>query len=54
MAKPRYPGLYEAEQERMRPCRHEDKEPDWIAGAPNYDKYPNLSPEEILVMLNID
>ena len=54
MAKARYPGLYEAEQERKRSCTHEDEEPDWIAGAPNYDAFPGWTPEEVLVWLNID
>lgn len=56
MRKARYPGLHEAEQERHRAGRRtpEDSAPDWIAGAPNYDKYPNHTPEEVLVMLNID
>lgn len=54
MRKARYPGLREAEQERIRSAHPRDEEPDWIAGAPNYDKYPNLAPEEVLVMLNID
>ena len=49
----KYPGVDEAKKHRS------DKpevieEPDFIAGAPNYDKWPNKTPEEVLVMLNID
>jgi len=54
MAKTKYPGLYEAEQEHKSSCIRKDEEPDWIAGAPNYDKYPGFTAEEILVMFNID
>ena len=31
-----------------------DKEPDWKGGAPNYDKFKGMPPEEVLVMFNID
>lgn len=34
--------------------RAEEEEPDWIDGAPNYDKYPGLTTEQVLVMYNID
>lgn len=49
-----YPGIAEAEQERSRKPRIEDEEPDFIAGAPNYDKFPNMTPIEVLAWLNID
>lgn len=48
-----YPGIAEAEQERSR-HRPTEEEPNWIAGAPNYDKYPNMTPAEVLAWLNID
>lgn len=53
-----YPGEKEAEKERSRwkrePYREED--PDFIPGTlcPNYEKWPDKTPEEVLVMLNID
>ena len=49
-----YPGTKEAERERSRQHRIEDEEPDFIAGAPNYDKFPNMTPAEVLAWLNID
>jgi len=49
-----YPGTAEAERERSKPRIIEDEEPDFIAGAPNYDKFKNWTPEEVLVWLNID
>lgn len=48
-----YPGTAEAEKERSR-HRPTEEEPDWIAGAPNYDKFPGWTPEEVMVWLNID
>ena len=55
MSKAKYPGLKEAEQERIRSgsVPRED-EPEWIADAPNYDAFPGWTPEEVLVWLNID
>lgn len=32
----------------------EEEQPDWVGGAPNYDKYKGVSPERILAMYNID
>ena len=32
----------------------QQEEPDFIGGAPNYDKYPGVDPERVLVWLNID
>lgn len=50
-----YPGLREAEQARKSSARREsDEEPDFIGGAPNYDKFKGMTPEEVLVLLNID
>lgn len=55
--RPLYPGVAEAEKERSKHKHlgpYVEEEPDFIAGAPNYDKWPDKSPEEVLVMLNID
>ena len=51
--KPKYPGIAEAETEKSQGCPIEDK-PDWLGNAPNYDKFKNWTPEEVLVWLNID
>lgn len=51
MKKPAYPGIDEAERERL---QVEDEEPDFIGGAPNYDKFEGWTAEEVLVWLNID
>ena len=32
----------------------EQEEPDFICGKPNYDKYPGVDAEQVLVWLNID
>lgn len=49
----KYPGEKEANLERSKP--HEvEEEPDFIAGAPNYDKFEGWTTEEVLVWLNID
>lgn len=51
--KKKYPGIDEAEQ--MRSVQSiEDEEPDFINGAPNYDKFEGWTPEQVLVWLNID
>lgn len=52
-----YPGVKEAQEERSRwkqQCCEE--EPDFMPGTfePNYTKWPDKTPEEVLVMLNID
>lgn len=49
----KYPGEKEAEAER---AKHpaEDEEPDFIDGAPNYDKFEGWTAEEVLTWLNID
>ena len=52
--KPSYPSTKEAEEQRCSKPRIEDDEPDFIAGAPNYDKFTGWTTEEILVWLNID
>ena len=55
MPKKSYPGTREAEdQRRLNPAPIEDDAPDFIAGAPNYDKFEGWSPAEVLVWLNID
>ena len=51
MKKHEYPGIDEAERERI---YAEDEEPDFIGGAPNYDKFEGWTAEEVLVWLNID
>lgn len=48
-----WPGTAEAERERSKP-HYIEEQPDFIAGAPNYDKFPTFSPEQVLVWLNID
>lgn len=56
MKKKRYPGIQEAEKERIRVQKEKRlmEEPDFINGAPNYDKFNGWEPEEVLVWLNID
>lgn len=49
-----YPGIAEAEKEQGKRNASQDVEPDFIAGAPNYDKFQGWSPEEVLIWLNID
>lgn len=53
MAK-KYPGTKEVEQQRVSSSSIKDEEPDFIAGAPNYDKFAGWTAEEVLVFLNID
>lgn len=53
--KKNYPGIDEAEcihSEQNQPI--DDEEPDFIGGAPNYDKFEGWTPEQVLVWLNID
>lgn len=56
--KKRYPGCAEAEEARKRAAERfaaeKEEEPDFIAGAPNYDKFTGWSPERVLAFLNID
>ena len=52
MAKKLYPGIVEAERERLHTV--EDEEPDFIGDAPNYEKFQNWTPEQVMVWLNID
>lgn len=55
MKKQRYPGRRDAEeQRRSKPAPVVDDAPDFIAGAPNYEKFGGWSAEEVLVWLNID
>lgn len=54
-----YPGVYAAEKEKEKArlnYRHAPQEPDFIGGAPNYDKFEKAgyTPEKVLVFLNID
>lgn len=49
----KYPGEKEAEAERAKQPA-EDEEPDFIGGAPNYDKFEGWTAEEVLAWLNID
>lgn len=49
-----YPGIAEAEKEQSKRKAPQDAEPDFVAGAPNYDKFHGWSPEEVLIWLNID
>jgi hypothetical protein len=49
-----YPGIFEAEAERNKRATPNDDEPDFLAGEPNYDKFPGWDPIEILAWLNID
>ena len=52
----KYPGVQAAEAQRRlpKPDPREDEEPDFIAGAPNYEKFEGWSAEEVLAWLNID
>lgn len=50
----KYPGEKESDLERRSKQHEADEEPDFIAGAPNYDKFEGWTPEEVLVWLNID
>lgn len=52
--KKNYPGVYEAEQERKKAHTVIDEAPDFIGGAPNYDKFPGWTPEQVMVWFNID
>ena len=55
-----YPGIAEAEAERVRSSHSLNRtmlrgeEPDFVGGAPNYDKFKRWDPESVLVWLNID
>ena len=50
----KYPGEKEVQIERSLKLPVTDEEPDFIAGAPNYDKFEGWTTEEVLVWLNID
>lgn len=54
MPRKSYPGCREAEEQRRSKPAPEDEEPDFIAGAPNYEKFGGWSAEEVLAWLNID
>lgn len=51
-----YPGIKEAEEERTKSVERKklEEEPDFIGGAPNYDKFKGVPPEQVLALLNID
>ena len=51
-----YPGIKEAEEERARSAERnkQEEQPDFIGGAPNYDKFKGIPPEQVLALLNID
>jgi len=50
-----YPGEEEAEkQKKIALPSEDDEQPDFIGGAPNYDKFNGWTAEEVLVWLNID
>ena len=49
----KYPGVKEIEIEQSKQSK-EAEAPDFICGAPNYDKFEGWTPEEVLVWLNID
>lgn len=55
--KPLYPGVDSVEETKnavLRTCIED--EPDWVGGAPNYEKFDRLGwdTERVLVWLNID
>ena len=55
MRKRREPvGLYPVGHEEINGLAVHEEEPDFVGGAPNYDKFEGWSPEEVLVWLNID
>lgn len=55
MRKRREPiSLYPAGHEGIKASRIREDEPDFVNGAPNYDKFEGWSPEEVLVWLNVD
>lgn len=53
-----YPGVREVEEGKNRRAKQmaEQKrsQPDFIGGAPNYDKFEGWTPEKVLTWLNID
>ena len=49
-----YPGVMEAETEKGKTSPEIGEEPDFIGGAPNYEKFRGWSPEKVLSWLNID
>ena len=55
MKKELYPGTAEVEREKNRIMkRPRSEEPDFVNGAPNYDKFEGWDVERVLVWLNID
>lgn len=49
-----YPGTNETSKIKATAKKRPDEQPDFIGGAPNYDKFTGWSPEKVLVWLNID
>ena len=51
-----YPGVddVEAEKDRIAERSKLDIEPDFVCGAPNYEKFKGFTPEQVLVWLNVD
>lgn len=52
MSKQKYPSTEEAEKERGKKS-YSDDDPDFVCGAPNYDKFEGWTPEQVLAWLNI-
>jgi len=51
----RYPGTDDSFRDDIyRRSRYDDEEPDFINGAPNWDKFEAWDVDEVLVWLNID
>jgi len=49
-----YPGISEAEAEKLKAKPDFEEAPDFIGNAPNYDKFNSWTCEAVLVWLNID
>jgi len=53
-----YPGVEEAEKQRCQWSKdwwkNQDDEPDFVGGAPNYDKFKGWDVDRVLTWLNID
>lgn len=53
-----YPGVLEIEEGKNRGAKQmaeeKKRQPDFVCGAPNYDKFEGWTPEEVLSWLNID
>ncbi len=49
-----YPGTNETNKIKATAKKRHDEQPDFIGGAPNYDKFEGWDAERVLVWLNID